>query len=245
MNLFGALYAKSIKDVREHFRKKKENKNTISNREKLLTSYLNSYGSEPKLQIGCGVNVVEGWFNTDILYNDKVAYLNAGEKFPFEGNSFQFIYAEHLFEHLTLDQEIVMLHECMRTLKPGGVLRLALPSADFLMNILSGEQETTPYVEWAVNNIPGLDSVKKNVTTKEDYPVYVVNNFYRDWGHQTIHNKQTLRNLLDSCGYINIVETKVGESKHDSLQNMERHMVSLPEDLNKLETMIIEASKPQ
>ena len=244
MNIIRKLYTKSLKDIREAHRTKKEEKKIFTQRTKLTASYLEKYGDQPKLQIGCGPNTISDWLNTDLLYNQQVAFLDAGTKFPFADHTFQYIYAEHLFEHLDLEQEINMLEECFRILKPDGILRLALPSADFLKDILDNKLETKKYVEWTIENISGLRSVKDNILTKEDYPVYVVNNFYRDWGHQTIHNRQTLTNLIRSKGFVEITNCEVGKSNHKSLQNLERHMVSIPEELNVLETMILECRKP-
>jgi len=243
MNIFSLVYRKSLKDVNEHFKIKRENNRKEVSRNALLKEYLSKYGSEPKLQIGCGAMLLDGWFNTDIVYNDKVAYLDAASRYPFNDNTFGFIFAEHLFEHLSLDQEMAMLRESLRVLKPGGVLRLSLPSADFLMNILERKAETTAYVKWAVNSIPRLKIVRENIKDENDFPVYVVNNFYRDWGHQTLHNEKSLSNLLERHGFAEIMTCGVGQSVHSALRNIEQHMNTIPDEFNKLETMIIEAKK--
>jgi len=49
---------------------------------------------------------------------------------PFHDDSVTFIYSEHFFEHLFLDEVGGLLKECHRVLAQGGVIRTVLPDAD-------------------------------------------------------------------------------------------------------------------
>ncbi len=40
------------------------------------------------------------------------------------------IFAEHLFEHLTLDQGVELMRECRRVLGPAGVVRIGVPDLE-------------------------------------------------------------------------------------------------------------------
>jgi len=53
-----------------------------------------------------------------------------GDKLPFDDNSINFIYSEHFFEHLFLDEASALLKECYRILTPHGVIRTCVPDAD-------------------------------------------------------------------------------------------------------------------
>jgi SAM-dependent methyltransferase len=53
-----------------------------------------------------------------------------GDRFEFQDNSFDFIYAEHFYEHLFMDEAVELLKECRRILKPHGVIRIVVPDAD-------------------------------------------------------------------------------------------------------------------
>lgn len=53
-----------------------------------------------------------------------------GDRFPWESGSMSFIYSEHFFEHLFLDEAISLLAECRRVLMDGGTLRIVVPDAD-------------------------------------------------------------------------------------------------------------------
>ncbi len=57
-------------------------------------------------------------------------YYCKGDRLPFNDNSINFIFSEHFFEHLFLDEAIPLLKECHRILKPYGVIRTCVPDAD-------------------------------------------------------------------------------------------------------------------
>lgn len=67
--------------------------------------------------------------------NDEILFLDASEKFPFDNDVFQFVFSEHLIEHLHFEDVINLLKKSYRTLKIGGVLRIATPDLDFLHKI--------------------------------------------------------------------------------------------------------------
>ncbi|MFC5865256.1 methyltransferase domain-containing protein [Acidicapsa dinghuensis] len=56
-------------------------------------------------------------------------FFRAGERLPFDDQSFTFIYSEHFFEHLPLTLAGELMRECHRLLKVGGVLRTVVPDA--------------------------------------------------------------------------------------------------------------------
>jgi len=57
-------------------------------------------------------------------------YFKKGESLEFDDDAFDFIYSEHFFEHLFFDEAVALFKECHRILKPGGVIRTAVPDAD-------------------------------------------------------------------------------------------------------------------
>lgn len=52
-------------------------------------------------------------------------------KLPFGANSFDAIFCEEAIEHIPLAKGENLLGECLRILKPGGVLRISTPNLDF------------------------------------------------------------------------------------------------------------------
>jgi len=53
-----------------------------------------------------------------------------GDQLPFTDMMFNYIFSEHFFEHLFLDEAVDLLRECRRVLTPGGVIRICVPDAD-------------------------------------------------------------------------------------------------------------------
>ena len=81
------------------------------------------------LNIGAGQRIIAGAVNHDIVKHrpeiDVVHDLN-DMPWPWDDNSFDYISARAVFEHLNHDL-IVSMNECWRILAPGGVIDLKLP----------------------------------------------------------------------------------------------------------------------
>jgi predicted SAM-dependent methyltransferase len=216
----------------------------VKDQKKLIDNYIKNNDIK-KMQIGCGSNNLKGWLNTDLNYNDKVAFLDAGAEFPIESDTFDYIYSEHLFEHLKVEQQLNMLMESYRILKKGGVMRIATPSLDFLFDLYSNPNtiQNKHYVEWAVKNIPNLKIVSNSIIDFEEHHNYVINNFFKAWGHQMLHNYSSIKKLAFQCGYTQIRQSKVGESEVSYLRNIEKHGTIIPEEMNLIETMVVEIVK--
>lgn len=227
----------------ERYRDQKNEFKRDFEQRKIIDGYLKN-NEIKKLQIGCGSNFLEGWLNTDLNFNEHVAFLDAGKIFPLESNSFNFVYSEHLFEHLTLESQLNLLTEGLRILKKGGVMRIATPSLAFLFNLYNYPEDLQNkiYVDWAVKNIPNLKMVN-SVVNKEDYPNYVINNFFKDWGHQMIHNFESLKKLALQCGFAKVRECEVGKSDYPDLIKIEKHGTIIPPQINLMETMVLEIIK--
>lgn len=96
--------------------------------------------AEPlKLNLGGGPVKIEGFTTVDLHDADVVHDLGVFP-WPFEDNSVDEILASHVLEHFTREGGIGFLMECYRILKPGGVLRLAVPDMDkFITAHLTGD----------------------------------------------------------------------------------------------------------
>jgi predicted SAM-dependent methyltransferase len=78
------------------------------------------------VQFGCGGNILPGFENHDAdLPIDR-------HPLPFESNSVDFIFAEHVFEHVPPAAGLGFLDECFRILKSGGRIRLCVPILESL-----------------------------------------------------------------------------------------------------------------
>jgi hypothetical protein len=92
------------------------------------------------------------------------------------------------------------------------------------------------YIDWAVTRfMPGTRNCKD---------VFVINNFFRAWGHCFLYDHATLHLALSSAGFDEIKFYKPGHSENPMLRNLEAHGRELrAEDINQFETIVVEGRK--
>ncbi len=191
-----------------------------------------------KLNIGCGTNILEGWLNSDLKpVSRSVIPLNACKRFPFSDASFDFVFAEHMIEHVTYTQGLFFLQECRRVLVSGGTLRLATPDLDFLIALFTAELSEIQ-VRYLRNFVSRYWSQSPYVF---ENPGFVANAFFQKWGHRFIYNHAILEHSLRQSGFSTLRRCLPGESTEVTLCNIEGHHRLISEDFNNLETMVIEA----
>jgi predicted SAM-dependent methyltransferase len=206
----------------------------------LIQAYLRDHAVR-KLQLGTGRNVLAGWLNTDVFdveRSGKIAYLDARARFPLPDASFDFVFSEHMLEHLSYADGLRCLHECLRVLKPGGRIRIATPSLDRLVSLFATDRSDVEerYLAWAVETwVPGADA---------HLPGFVLNNFLRDWGHRFVYDRETLAHALAAAGFVDVRESSVGRSETPELAGLEAHGEAIPAEFNELETIVLEARRP-
>ena len=235
-NLFLAFIKKTIRKIR--YRKDSYYYKSNFCRKKLIKAYLDN-NSIAKLHIGCGKNRIAGWLNTDISIRsckEGALYMDAGSHFPFPDNSFDYVYSEHLFEHLSYMQAINMLQECHRILKPSGVIRIATPNFRFLIDLYLNPEKpiNKAYIAWSAKELGWGFPIP-------EHSIYIINKFHTAWGHKIIYDKESLSNMLEEDGFSNILLCRTGESDELELKNVEGHFKYMPYVYYEVETMIVEA----
>jgi predicted SAM-dependent methyltransferase len=208
-------------------------------RHERIAAYLQQH-PVPKLHLGGGEHVQPGWLNTDLhdfRRKDAVVYLDARRPFPLPEASFDFVFSEHMLEHLTYAEGRRCLRECFRVLRPGGRIRVATPSLEQLAHLYDADTGDVQrrYVRWALDSfVPEADA---------ELPGFVLNNFMHAWGHRFVYDRQTLRHALEAEGFVDVEEQRVGESGEPALAGLERHLSAEPE-FNEYETLVLEARRP-
>lgn len=88
-----------------------------------------------KLNLGCGEDYREGWFNLDCRGNVKCdKKWNLDEfPYPFKRGEFDIVLINHVLEHL--DKPIEVLREVSRISKKGAKIKVAVPHAISYANI--------------------------------------------------------------------------------------------------------------
>jgi len=206
-------------------------------RKGLIDEYLRSCRPR-KLQLGCGANLLAGWLNSDFEPADgSVIFVDARRRLPFDDSTFDYVFTEHMLEHLDYLEGRAMLGECCRILRPGGRIRIATPDLRFLIELYSPQKSDLQqrYIAWAAATF------FPEIGIPED--VFVINNFFRAWGHKFIYDFSSLSGAMREGGFDQIQPRKVGESDDADLRNLESHGVSIPEEFNRLETLVVEGTR--
>lgn len=189
-----------------------------------------------KLHLGSSNHLIDGWLNTDLFASPGVMALDATAPYPFAEEAFDFVFSEHMIEHVPYDAALRMLKECYRVLKPDGVLRIVTPDLEKILSIYPhpSQADGQRYLQWMSKTFT------PDVT--QNQPAHVVNAFFRLWGHQFIYDEQTLMASLQSCGFTKIERRELRESRYPELQNLE-HTERYPEGLLSYESICLEACK--
>src|SRR5690242_7915504 len=109
------------------------------------------------LNLGCGQRFHSAWINVDHVPSDSsVIQHDLAQGIPFPNNSFDVVYHSHLLEHFSRPEGARFLKECSRVLKPGGLLRIAVPDLEriartylhALEEAVNGSQEWRDNYDW-------------------------------------------------------------------------------------------------
>jgi len=238
----------------------------LRRRQQIVAEYLATHPLR-KLQIGTGENPIPGWLNTDLEPTlPEVVYLDALERLPFEDQTFDYVFSEHMIEHIPYKQGLQMLKEIHRILRAGGRVRIATPDLSKLVELLAEEKSELQqrYLEWHSRQVMGLYSPQKSRLQIErpeweldfqhmlryypdpgnDTACFVLNNFFRSYGHQFLYDPKTLRSSLQAAGFVQIVQLQPDESPDENLRGIDAHERLIGAEMNRIETMVFEAIRP-
>jgi hypothetical protein len=169
-----------------------------------------------KLNFGCGTNRLPGWRNFD---ND----VDITRKLPFRDNSADFLFAEHVVEHVNYYQAIEFLRECRRVLKPGGIIRISVPSIE--------------------NVLKRGDAAYFNFTTKWQPDATARGAMYAllyKHGHKAAWTDSLLEATLFFVGFASVTRCEPGASEHPELRGVEGHHRVIGERFNWIESSVFE-----
>ena len=129
------------------------------------------------LNLGCGNRFHPKWVNVDFSsIGDGVIAANLAKGIPFPEAHFDVVYHSHVLEHFSRADAVYFLEECWRVLKPGGILRVAVPDLekiaraylDALKKVQGGDEIYEANYDWlllemydqTVRNISGGDMAR-------------------------------------------------------------------------------------
>ena len=147
-----------------------------------------------KLHLGCGSKKLVGYIHVDLADYPHIDHKHDVKSLPMFGDdSIDLIYASHTLEYfdrccLTKDnsyEALDVLKEWRRILKPGGILRLAVPDFEKLIAVYMAYKDLEPkrgvlgplYGHWP---IPGTDKLVS---------------------HRTVYDEKSLTGILWRAGF--------------------------------------------
>ncbi len=88
------------------------------------------------LNIGCGSRFHPAWTNIDANpISPNVQFHDCRAGLPFPDHSFDVVYHSHVLEHFAKTEAPRFVQECFRALRPGGIIRVAVPDLESLARL--------------------------------------------------------------------------------------------------------------
>jgi predicted SAM-dependent methyltransferase len=196
-----------------------------------IAAYL-AASEQPRLNLGCGYNTLEGWMNVDLEGGRHGSiYMNATRSWPLPDDTFDAILCEHMIEHLPKELGAQLLVEAFRVLRPGGRIRVVTPDLVAMAKLIldPSRPEFHQYLEFVAKlhgraQISGCDAL--------NYMFYC-------YGHKYIYTVEELKQRFRATGFDEVAETRAGQPIHEVFHGAEGH----PKFMG-LENDAMEALKP-
>ncbi len=179
-----------------------------------------------KVNIGCGLSGIAGWYNLDNSPTIPLSRLPFGQKLfrtppwpadvqrhdvtkglPFATAGVSYIYSSHTFEHFTYEQSLALAQECFRVLEAGGVLRVVVPDLKLLVeSYLRDESETAShsFLERLCLNRSIRDLIHPGAN------------------HSQMFDERSLRHLLRAAGFFNPQVRQFRDSAIPGIEHIEQ-----------------------
>ena len=184
------------------------------------------------------------WTSTNLAKHpgvDKVDWRDLPTKYA--DNTFDGIYSEHFIEHLYRYQGVNYLKECLRILKPGGVLRTVWPPHEFVEKLVSDEKLTpdeeqfvAAYHKFYVEGHNFAGKGHKHRSLREQCAIGLL---YQNGEHLYVWPEEELKETLSMLGYKNVKSYEYMASGV-----MEFKAIDTPGMIRKLHSAVVEATKP-
>ncbi len=151
------------------------------------------------LNLGCGENYEEGYCNADFYPFNALRRLMGGKpkrvdwqvdiRYPLKCKDefFTGIFCEHTFEHVDVWDGHNLLRELHRILRPGGTLRITVPSLEKYVRYYVGETPRPEFEQWKVRG-------------------EAIWSLTHAWGHQAVYDAELMTKMLKRAGFSEVTQ---------------------------------------
>jgi len=175
-----------------------------------------------KLHLGSGTVSLEGWVNIDLETPEADVHLDITGGLPFPAGAARLIYHEHVMEHITVEQGVACLKDWFRLLEPGGVLRVATPDLQYVIERYGGDWKDQAWLK-----LPEYQFIRTRAE--------MINVSMRWWGHRYLYDGEELERRMREAGFATIRRCAFRESPVAELAGLETRPDSM---------LILEAVRP-
>ena len=179
-----------------------------------------------KINLGCGWrNFGNDWHHID---GGSYEHLDSTDIFnlPFGDNSIDLIYASHVIEYFNRDEIVNIINDWKLKLKPGGILRLAVPDFEVITRLYKCGK-----CNYDISTFLGPLYGKMKMGGKFIY-------------HKTVYDYESLSYILDSVGFNTVRKWDWRETIHSQFDDhSQAYLPHMDKENGTLISLNIEAVK--
>jgi len=140
------------------------------------------------LHLGCGQRYIPGFIHVDLADFPHIDHRHDVRTLPmFKDNSADLAYASHVLEYFDRTEAREVLSEWMRVLKPGGILRLAVPDFQALAQVYQQYQR----LDLIIGPLFGRIVIELSGMKLMAY-------------HKTVYDFPSLKTMLEETGFADV-----------------------------------------
>lgn len=143
----------------------------------------------------------------------SIGYVNAAARLPHDTASVDVIYSSHMLEHMFREDAEAFLCECHRVLRPGGVLRLAVPDLAL---------EVRRYLEHGDANI-FLEQLQIDLAKPRGIAGRLRQAIVGGRHHRWVYDERSLSALVAKCGFVDVNAVAPGVTRIKDRGSLDLH----------------------
>lgn len=181
-----------------------------------------------KLHLGCGKRFLPGFVHVDLDDHPHIDHRHRIDALPmFNTDSAALIYTSHCFEYFDRNEARTALEEWHRVLEPGGILRLAVPDFEALVEIY----RNTGQLDLILGPLYGRVEIEGPDGAQVLY-------------HRTVYDFAGLQTLLEECGFSNVHRYDWRQTVHrDHDDHSQAYIPHMDKENGRLISLNVEAEK--